>query len=138
MEEPGGLRSPAMRRPGYASQQTEEPVDPDRRDNLWEPVAGDHGAHGRFDARAHASSLQLWLTMRRRAVGIMAGAVTGIIAFEVEGVSPADVVARLLEKRIVASTSPYKVTYARLAPSLVNDEQEVDAVVRALRTIAGT
>jgi len=61
----------------------------------------------------------------------------GLIAFEVDGVTPTEVVARLLEKKIVASTSPYKVSYARLAPSLVNDEQEVDTVVRALRTVAG-
>src|SRR6185503_3581622 len=51
----------------------------------------------------------------------------GVICFEVK---------RLLEKRIIASTSPYRVTYARLAPSLVNDEQEVEAAVRAVRDIA--
>jgi hypothetical protein len=52
-------------------------------------------------------------------------------------VAPADVVRRLLEKQVVASTSPYKVTYVRLAPSLVNDEGEVDAALRAVRGIAG-
>jgi len=46
-------------RTGYKSQQMEEPVDPDRPDNLWQPVAGDHGAHGRFDRRAHRRSWQL-------------------------------------------------------------------------------
>jgi len=61
----------------------------------------------------------------------------GIIAFEVDGLAPADVVARLLERKIVASTSPYKVSYVRLAPSLVNDESEVDAALKAVRAIAG-
>ena len=46
---------------GYDAQQTSEPVDPDRHDNLWKPVPGDHGAHGSFDQRAHSMSLELWL-----------------------------------------------------------------------------
>lgn len=50
---------------GYDSQQTDEPIDPHRPDNLWEPVAGDRGAHGIFDDRASASSPQLWANMNR-------------------------------------------------------------------------
>ena len=61
----------------------------------------------------------------------------GICCFEVSGVSPEDVVSRLLERRIVASTSPYKVTYARLSASLVNTPEEVDQALRAVREIAG-
>jgi short-subunit dehydrogenase len=47
--------------PGYADQylathgyeqMTDEPDDPDRPHNLWNPLPGDHGAHGRFDDRA--------------------------------------------------------------------------------------
>jgi selenocysteine lyase/cysteine desulfurase len=59
-----------------------------------------------------------------------------VICFEVAGVSPEEVVKQLLAKRIVASTSPYKVTYARLAPSLVNTPEEVESALRAVRTIA--
>jgi NAD(P)-dependent dehydrogenase (short-subunit alcohol dehydrogenase family) len=66
-----------LARTGYASQQTDEPVDAHRPHNLWEPVPGDHGAHGRFDERAHSSSLQLWLTMRRRALVIGAALLAG-------------------------------------------------------------
>ncbi|HEY6194716.1 MAG TPA: aminotransferase class V-fold PLP-dependent enzyme [Candidatus Eisenbacteria bacterium] len=61
----------------------------------------------------------------------------GLVAFEVAGVSSEAVVARLLERHIVASTAPYKLDYARLAPSLVNDEAEVEAALRAVREIAG-
>lgn len=61
----------------------------------------------------------------------------GLVAFEVAGMAPEAVVARLLEHRVVASTSPYKVSYARLAPSLVNDEVEVETTLRAVREIAG-
>ena len=39
-------------------------------DNLYEPVAGDHGAHGRFDQQARTSSWELWMAIHRRTVGI--------------------------------------------------------------------
>src|SRR5262245_7509229 len=61
----------------------------------------------------------------------------GITCFEVAGLKPEQVVAKLLEKKIVASTSPYRVTYARLSAGLINDEQEVDAALRAVRGLAG-
>ena len=44
---------------------------------------------------------------------------------------------RTLERNIVASTAPYKANYARLAPSLVNDEAEVETALRAVRELAG-
>ncbi len=50
---------------GYDSQQTDEPADPHRPNNLWEPLPGDRGAHGAFDARAAARSTQLWATVHR-------------------------------------------------------------------------
>jgi hypothetical protein len=62
---------------GYRSQQTEEPVDPDRPDNLFEPLAGDHGAHGGFDRRAHGRSLELWASTHRRWLAV-AGAAVGL------------------------------------------------------------
>jgi selenocysteine lyase/cysteine desulfurase len=61
----------------------------------------------------------------------------GLVAFEVDGHAPADVVERLLAKKIVASTSPYHVTYARLAPSLVNTPEDVETALAAVRAIAG-
>ncbi len=50
---------------GYDGQQTDEPVSPDRPNNLFEPLPGDYGAHGIFDNRAHSSSAQLWQTTHR-------------------------------------------------------------------------
>lgn len=49
----------------YEGQEGKDPVSPNRRDNLYEPVPGDHGAHGRFDAKALNWSAQLWLTTHR-------------------------------------------------------------------------
>jgi hypothetical protein len=55
---------------GYDAQQTDEPLEPDRRDNLWEALAGDHGAHGTFEDRAITLSPQLWLTKNQQLAGI--------------------------------------------------------------------
>ena len=41
-----------LARTGFDSQMTDEPADPDRPHNLWEPVPGDHGAHGVLRRRA--------------------------------------------------------------------------------------
>jgi NAD(P)-dependent dehydrogenase (short-subunit alcohol dehydrogenase family) len=66
-----------LARSGYKSQQTDQPADPNRPANLWEPVAGDHGAHGDFDSKAKDRSVQWWVTSHRRAVGA-AGAALGV------------------------------------------------------------
>lgn len=50
---------------GYSGQQTDEPARPDRPNNLFEPVPGDYGAHGRFDHRSRDRSIQLWITTHR-------------------------------------------------------------------------
>jgi NAD(P)-dependent dehydrogenase (short-subunit alcohol dehydrogenase family) len=73
------LASPLMdrylARTGYDSQQTDEPADPDRPDNLWHPVPGDHGAHGRFDSREWTFSPQAWTNTHLSAI---AGAACGL------------------------------------------------------------
>jgi NAD(P)-dependent dehydrogenase (short-subunit alcohol dehydrogenase family) len=73
-----GLLDRYLARVGYESQQTDEPVPPGRRDNLFDAVPGDHGAHGRFDARAKTFSTEFWLSRHRR---VIAGAVLGIAVF---------------------------------------------------------
>lgn len=50
---------------GFQSQQTDEPEDSNRKDNLWEPLPGDHGAHGNFGKQAKTFSLQLWFSKNR-------------------------------------------------------------------------
>ena len=65
-----------------------------------------------------------------------AGLSAGLVAFDVEGLQPAEVVRRLLARNIIASTSPYAVPCARLAPSLVNTPEEVDRAVQAVHEIS--
>jgi hypothetical protein len=43
-----GLLDHYLSRTVYAGHQTNEPEDQRRPDNLWAPVPGDHGAHGRI------------------------------------------------------------------------------------------
>ncbi len=71
-----GLGDWYLGRAGYDAQQTDEPRDPDRPHNLWEPVDqhSDYGAHGVFDDRARDWSWHLWLTMTGgRVVRLLAG-----------------------------------------------------------------
>jgi selenocysteine lyase/cysteine desulfurase len=59
----------------------------------------------------------------------------GITCFMLKGRSPHEVVEKLGEKKFIASTTPYKNTYARLAPGLLNTTSEVDAVLGELRAM---
>jgi len=61
----------------------------------------------------------------------------GICCFEVEGQKPEDTVKLLLARKIVASESPYAVSYARLSAGLMNTPEQVDKAVAAVRAIAG-
>jgi NAD(P)-dependent dehydrogenase (short-subunit alcohol dehydrogenase family) len=80
---------------GYDSQQTDEPVPPGRRDNLWKPVSGDHGAHGRFDSRARAHSIELWLRTNLPWLGITS---LGVLAAVLAGMQSPKTVAKLRDK----------------------------------------
>jgi NAD(P)-dependent dehydrogenase (short-subunit alcohol dehydrogenase family) len=53
-------------RTGYDAQQTDRPVEAGRPDNLFEPAAGDYGAHGEFSDRSKERSLQWWITRHRQ------------------------------------------------------------------------
>jgi hypothetical protein len=65
---------------GYDSQQTDEPVDAHRPDNLFETVPGDFTAHGVFDHRATDESWQLQLTQKRGPLGATAAMLLGAAA----------------------------------------------------------
>jgi NAD(P)-dependent dehydrogenase (short-subunit alcohol dehydrogenase family) len=68
-----------LARTGYDAQQTDG-IDPHTRPtDLWAPVPGDHGAHGRFDDRARRFSLQTWASLRRGWVALGAGCLAGLL-----------------------------------------------------------
>src|SRR5215475_9949177 len=60
----------------------------------------------------------------------------GMVCFDVKGMKPGEVVERLLAERIVSSTTPYRVSYARLACNIVNTPQEIETTLRAIRELA--
>ena len=57
---------------GFESQQRPERVSPERKDNLFEPVPGDHGARGSFDDEAVDSSAELWASEHKTQLGLAA------------------------------------------------------------------
>jgi selenocysteine lyase/cysteine desulfurase len=101
-----------------------------------------HGRIGkaRVDARIHALNRRLkaglagmphvrLLTPRAEALS------AGIVVFSVDRMSPSAVVSALARRRIVATTTPYSPSHARLAPGLLNTPGEVDRVLAAIRAL---
>jgi NAD(P)-dependent dehydrogenase (short-subunit alcohol dehydrogenase family) len=72
-----------LARNGFKSQQTNEPKEPGRPDNLFAPVRADVGAHGAFDFKARRFSWQLWLVKHRWAVTAILLLLAAIIAVAV-------------------------------------------------------
>jgi hypothetical protein len=75
-----GLLDRYLAKAGYSGQLTDEPKPADAPANLFEPVPGDYGAHGRFDRRARGSSWA-WFTSEHRAAltaGLFVGAIAGV------------------------------------------------------------
>ena len=64
------------------------------------------------------------------------GLSAGLVCFEVAGRDPAEVVAHLASRRIVASVTPYALRYVRLGPGIVNTPEHVDAAARAITSLA--
>jgi len=60
----------------------------------------------------------------------------GICCFEIAEHKPEDIVKALLARKIVASNSPYAVTYARLSAGLMNTPEEIDKALVATRAVA--
>jgi NAD(P)-dependent dehydrogenase (short-subunit alcohol dehydrogenase family) len=56
-------------RNGWRSQHTNELKPTDSPDNLFQPLPGDPGTHGRFDDRSHGTTAWTWLRLRRGMIG---------------------------------------------------------------------
>jgi NAD(P)-dependent dehydrogenase (short-subunit alcohol dehydrogenase family) len=59
-------------RKGVEAQLRDEPVDPDRQDNLFDSAPGDRGAHGSFSHQAESTSYHLAARMHARALSVVA------------------------------------------------------------------
>jgi NAD(P)-dependent dehydrogenase (short-subunit alcohol dehydrogenase family) len=75
-----------LARTAYDGQQAPEKTDPMWAPNLYEPVAGDHGARGIFSDRAWSTSPQVWAISHRR-TSVAIGAALGAVAATAAGIA---------------------------------------------------
>ncbi|WP_428487365.1 SDR family oxidoreductase [Rhodopila sp.] len=74
-----GLIDRYLAKSGYTGQITDQRSDPDAPGNLFDPVPGAYGAHGRFDGQARSGSWEMFTSRHRNAMwgAILISAVTG-------------------------------------------------------------
>jgi NAD(P)-dependent dehydrogenase (short-subunit alcohol dehydrogenase family) len=81
-----GVLDRYLARTAYEAQQTDQPADPGRPVNLWEPVDGrggrDFGAHGAFDDEAANRSLQAWIGRHRGVAAAAGGLFASLLALK--------------------------------------------------------
>lgn len=76
-----GFLDDYLAKTGYSGQQTDEPVSPERENNLWYPLPGDHGAHGSFDKESTTFSPETWMaTHKKITFGIIGAIAAGVCA----------------------------------------------------------
>jgi NAD(P)-dependent dehydrogenase (short-subunit alcohol dehydrogenase family) len=100
-----GVLDRMMARSAFAGQLSRDLLAPDRPDNLYHAVPGDHGAQGRFSARARPRSRQLWLTSHRTPV-IAASALAGLLAIAAVALSRRDARSGLPARRKLGRPRP--------------------------------
>lgn len=61
---------------------------------------------------------------------------SGLVCFDVDGVMADAVVKRMHDRGIIMSSTPYRQSYARFAPSLINNENEIDRALAEIRAMA--
>jgi selenocysteine lyase/cysteine desulfurase len=59
----------------------------------------------------------------------------GIISFEVDGYSTPEVIKALQEKNVVATAAPYRTSWARFTPGIINTEQEIEMALNAVLSL---
>jgi len=60
----------------------------------------------------------------------------GMVVFEVKGQKTDETVAKLLQKKIIGSATPYAVPYSRLSCGIMNTTEEVERAVAAVRSLS--
>jgi isopenicillin-N epimerase len=59
----------------------------------------------------------------------------GMVCFDVKGLKAGETVGRLLSKKILASTTPYRVPLSRVACGIMNTPAEVESALGAIRSL---
>jgi len=102
-----------------------------------------HMAIGKKDVRDRTHALNRRLKEGLRALGNVTvrtpldeARCSGIVCFDVKGMTPEMVVARLQTKKIVATYTVNQPAYARMSAAIFNSEDEIDLVVRAVGELA--
>jgi hypothetical protein len=75
-----GLIDRYLSKAGYTGQLTEQPSDPNAPGNLFDPVPGAYGAHGRFDSQARTTSWEMVISRHRTVfwAAVFVGAAAGV------------------------------------------------------------
>ncbi len=61
---------------------------------------------------------------------------SGQVCFDVDGLTPEQVVQKLHQRGVIMSSTPYPKSYARFAPSLINNEQEIETALSEIAKLA--
>jgi selenocysteine lyase/cysteine desulfurase len=61
---------------------------------------------------------------------------SGLTCFDVDGIKAVKGVDKMHQKGIIMSSTPYRGSYARFAPSLLNNEQEIELVLAEINPMA--
>jgi selenocysteine lyase/cysteine desulfurase len=61
---------------------------------------------------------------------------SGLVCFDVKGMKPEMVVKTMHDKGIIMSNTPYRISYARFAPSLLNNEQDIELALAEIQAMA--
>ncbi len=61
---------------------------------------------------------------------------SGQVCFDVDGLTPDQVVEKLHQRGVIMSSTPYPKSFARFAPSLINNEQEIEIALAEIAKLA--
>ena len=61
---------------------------------------------------------------------------SGLVCFDVDGIAPETVVKKMHDNGVIMSNTPYRQSYARFAPSLLNNEAEIDQALAGIAALA--
>ena len=64
------------------------------------------------------------------------GLSAGLVCCSIDGMDPAEAVARLHERKVIASTTPYVPPLLRFGTSIVTTPEQVDLAIEAVRGLA--